>query len=227
MATEKQIAANWRNARKSTGPRSRAGKKRASGNSYRHGLSYGVAGAAAFAEHVDALAQKIAGRGADDITLEMARAIARAELDLVQIRRVKVALIARMSEFGELEVPNPLRTCRDVMRFLKSIDRGLPTPAPVPPSILLQNLSAQLRPCVGRCRNCSSLTVTRDAQPLDATGPVAKSPIEKCFSTINSCGTAKRSQFYVVFSIAWSSRHNKRRHRVSAGVEGDLATRLI
>jgi hypothetical protein len=64
------------------------------------------------------LAYKIAGRGADAVTLEIARSVARAEFELDQIRRFRVALIARMSEFGELEVPNPLRTCRDVMRFL-------------------------------------------------------------------------------------------------------------
>jgi hypothetical protein len=83
------------------------------------------------------LAQKIAGRGADAGTLEIARSIVRAELDLVQIRRAKVALIARMSEFGELEVPNPLRTYRDVMRFLTSLDRGQPLSltVPVPPSM--------------------------------------------------------------------------------------------
>jgi hypothetical protein len=31
-----------------------------------------------------------------------------------------------MSEFGELELSNPLRTRRDVVRFLTSLDRGLP-----------------------------------------------------------------------------------------------------
>jgi hypothetical protein len=39
MASERQIAANRRNARKSTGPRSCAGMKRASRNAYRHGLT--------------------------------------------------------------------------------------------------------------------------------------------------------------------------------------------
>jgi hypothetical protein len=39
MASERQIAANRQNARKSTGPRSASGKKRASWNAYRHGLS--------------------------------------------------------------------------------------------------------------------------------------------------------------------------------------------
>ena len=137
MATEKQIAANRRNARKSTGPRSRAGKKRASRNSYRHGFSYGVAAADEFVKHVEALAQKIAGHGADAVALEIARWVARAELDLVQIRRAKVALIARMSEFGELEVPDPLRTGRNIVRFLTSIDRGRPLDlsVPVPPSV--------------------------------------------------------------------------------------------
>jgi hypothetical protein len=134
MATERQIAANRQNARKSTGPRSRAGRGRASRNAYRHGLSYGVAGAAEFGKHVEAWAQKIAGRGADAVTLEIARSIARAELDLVQIRRAKVAVIARMSEFGELDVPNPVRTRRDVMRFLTSLDRGLPVSLAVPVS---------------------------------------------------------------------------------------------
>jgi len=38
MATEKQIAANRANARLSTGPRTIAGKQRASRNAYRHGL---------------------------------------------------------------------------------------------------------------------------------------------------------------------------------------------
>ena len=135
MATERQITANRRNARRSTGPRSRAGKKRASRNSYRHGLSSGVAISAEFAKHVESLAQKIVGRGADAVSLEVARAVARAEFELAQIRRVRVALIARMAEFGEFEVPDPLRTCRDVIRSLTSIDRGRPCDLPTPPSV--------------------------------------------------------------------------------------------
>ena len=42
MATEKQIAANRRNAKKSTGPRTPAGKARASLNALRHGLRAGT-----------------------------------------------------------------------------------------------------------------------------------------------------------------------------------------
>jgi hypothetical protein len=87
------------------------------------------------AKHVEALAYKIVGPGANAITLEIARSVARAEFERAQIRRVKVALIARMSEFGELDVPD--LTSRDIMRALTSIDRGLALDlsVPVPPSM--------------------------------------------------------------------------------------------
>ena len=39
VLSEKQIAANRQNAKKSTGPRTISGKQRASRNSFRHGLS--------------------------------------------------------------------------------------------------------------------------------------------------------------------------------------------
>jgi hypothetical protein len=61
MASERQIAANRRNARKSTGPRSGAGMKRASRNAYRHGLILGITSTAALAKLLDKLARKIAG----------------------------------------------------------------------------------------------------------------------------------------------------------------------
>ena len=72
MASERQITANRRNARKSTGPRSGAGRKRASRNAYRHGLTC-ITSTAAFAKQLDKLARKIAGNTDDAITLERAR----------------------------------------------------------------------------------------------------------------------------------------------------------
>jgi hypothetical protein len=61
MASERQIAANRRNARKSTGPRSNAGMKRASRNAYRHGLTLSITSTAASAKQLDNLVRKIAG----------------------------------------------------------------------------------------------------------------------------------------------------------------------
>ena len=43
MATEKQIAANRANARRSTGPKTVAGKMASSRNAFRHGLSLALA----------------------------------------------------------------------------------------------------------------------------------------------------------------------------------------
>ena len=77
MATERQIAANRRNAGKSTGPRSGAAKKRASRNAYRHGLSLSLTSSAAIAKRLDALARKIAGNRKNEIILERARAAAQ------------------------------------------------------------------------------------------------------------------------------------------------------
>src|SRR5262249_56570008 len=88
-----------RNGRKSTGPRSGGGKKRASRNAYRHGLTLNITSTAAFAKQLDKLARKIAGNTDDAITLERARAIAQAELDLARVRRAQPALICRPALF--------------------------------------------------------------------------------------------------------------------------------
>ena len=117
MATERQIAANRRNAVKSTGPRFSAGKRRARRNSYRHGLSVAAAGRP----------EQVA------MILEQARSVAQAQLELIQIRRMRASLIQRMAEFGVLDTPDPLGTFRDLKRILKSIDRGLPLDLSVPP----------------------------------------------------------------------------------------------
>jgi hypothetical protein len=95
MASERQIAANRRNARNSTGPRSGGGKKRASRNAHRPGLTLSITSTAAFAKDLDKLVRKIAGDSEDAIVLERARAVAQADLELARVRRAKVALIER------------------------------------------------------------------------------------------------------------------------------------
>ena len=125
MASEWQIAANRRNARKSTGPRSGAGRKRASRNAYRHGLTLSISSTAAFAKQLDRLARKIAGDTEDEIVLERARAFAQAELELARARRAKIALIERASAFGELDPPQ--LTATRIIRHLNALLRGRET----------------------------------------------------------------------------------------------------
>jgi hypothetical protein len=131
MASERQIAANQRNARKSTGPRSGAGKKRASGSAYRHGLTMNITSIAAFAKRLDKLARKIAGNTDDAITLERARAIAQAELELARVRRAQIALFERASAFGELDPPRLFRSVTQIIRTINALDRGSFLPEPV------------------------------------------------------------------------------------------------
>lgn len=106
MATAHQIAANRRNAQRSTGPRSRAGRKRSSRNSFRHGLAAGIIGDAECIKRVDRLAGEIAGGTTDIIIIGCARTMAQAEFDLAQVRRVKLALMSRSVLFGGFETPD-------------------------------------------------------------------------------------------------------------------------
>jgi hypothetical protein len=124
MATERQIAANRRNAGKSTGPRSRAGKKRARQNAYQHGLTTSPHDSATVAKQVERLAREIAGNTDNEIVLQHAREAAQAEIDLARVRRVKVAFIERASAIGTLDRPQIFNSVREASRFLNSIGRG-------------------------------------------------------------------------------------------------------
>ena len=128
MASERQIAANRRNACKSSGPCSGAGKNRSSRNAYRHGLTASIPSTAAFAKQRYKLAREIAGNTEDPILLERARAVAQAELDLARVRRAKVALIERACAFGKLDPPRVLSSLTRIVRLLNTIDRGRPIP---------------------------------------------------------------------------------------------------
>jgi hypothetical protein len=124
MTSDRQIAANRRNARRSTGPRSGAGRKRSSRNSFRHGLAAGLTVTAERIKHIEQLARNIAGDSTDIVTLECARTIAQAEFDLAQIRQAKLALISRVIAFGEVKGPPASHVIREGKRFFKALDRG-------------------------------------------------------------------------------------------------------
>src|SRR3954453_23913311 len=123
MATERQIAANRANASKSTGPRSRAGRKRAAGNATVHGLTANLLSSATLAEQVEKLAREIAGSVENAILLKYARDAAYAEIDLARVRRIKDALIERVSAIGTLDRP-VYENVRGVRKILDMIGRG-------------------------------------------------------------------------------------------------------
>jgi hypothetical protein len=117
MATERQLAANRANARNSTGPRSASGKKRASRNALKHGLSTSMSGAAVTRE-IEALARQIAGNPEDRLRMAAARDAAEAQLDLARVQRVGVAFIERIAAFGRLEKRKLFRTIVDETAFM-------------------------------------------------------------------------------------------------------------
>ena len=135
MDNQKRAEANRRNARKSTGPRSSAGKKRASGNSYRHGLSLTLRPNDVAAKKLEKLARKIAGGIKSEVILQHARDAAYAEFELARIQKVKVALIELVSAFGSIEAPRPLGFATQQFRSLLLMSEGKALfPAPVDPS---------------------------------------------------------------------------------------------
>jgi hypothetical protein len=128
MVSDRQVAANRLNARKSTGPRSGGGKKRAGRNAYRHGLSLRISSIATFTREVERLARKIVAER--EVTLERARAVAEAEHDLARVRRAKIVLIKRAQALGALDC-SPSETCvptlrQDPQQAAEAIRRVLP-----------------------------------------------------------------------------------------------------
>jgi hypothetical protein len=105
MATEKQIAANRANAQKSTGPKTAAGRPKSGRNAFRHGLSLPMEIDGDVSTKIEALVEALASNNPDtDRQLAIAE-IAQAQLELLQIRKVRAQMLAGTKlEEGDLKV---------------------------------------------------------------------------------------------------------------------------
>ena len=102
MASEKQIAANRANAKKSTGPKSVAGKERSSRNSIKHGLS-GLTTRSSPAAARNAI---VAALGIEEVTEKQLMAavdFASAQSELLQIQAVRAAQWSRVGLNVEID----------------------------------------------------------------------------------------------------------------------------
>jgi hypothetical protein len=204
MASEQQITANRRNARKSTGPRSLAGKRRAGNNAYRHGLAAKIQTSDRFANEVDRLARKIAGGRDSPIALAYARSAAEASLDLARVRAMKVALIECLTAFGALDPRPEFKPLEIAWLYLKAA--GLPThgiraPKPIDPAVPLPSQEPE--------RSAEAL---RRALPelvkLDRYEGRALSRRDRAIQQLNNLrllnktNLAKRTQYCLAFSKA-------------------------
>ena len=120
MASERQIAANRRNASKSTGPQTDGGKKRASRNAFRHGLAAHIILSDAVGKQVEEFARSIAGDTESPIKLAYAHTAAEAELDLARVRRAKAALIERVARPGHIDPPEACSKTRRLGLYPRS-----------------------------------------------------------------------------------------------------------
>jgi hypothetical protein len=94
MSSERQIAANQKNAKKSTGPRSEAGREASRSNARRHGLAIAIETDPAFQDDIEKLAKALSLSQNVD---EHARDAARAELDLMRIRKIRTSLFEKLA----------------------------------------------------------------------------------------------------------------------------------
>jgi len=94
MASERQLAANRRNAKKSRGPTSDAGKRRSRDNALRHGLATSLNCDPLLRADVERMAQ-IVSRGCNEANITLgAQHAAEAEIDLLRISKIRVSIYA-------------------------------------------------------------------------------------------------------------------------------------
>jgi hypothetical protein len=97
MPSDRQIAANRNNAKKSTGPRSEAGREASRRNARRHGLAIAIGADPAFHDDVEKLAKALSLSSGMQNVDERAREAAGAELDLLRIRKIRASLFETLS----------------------------------------------------------------------------------------------------------------------------------
>lgn len=95
MTSSAKITSNRANARASTGPNSKAGRRRAARNALRHGLSTSIDHDPNVSKQVDKLAREIAGPDATSEVQEFARRIAQAQIDLHRVRLARHQFLSR------------------------------------------------------------------------------------------------------------------------------------
>jgi hypothetical protein len=102
-SSDRKIAANRENAKKSTGPQSESGQRRSRRNARRHGLAIDVGSDPSFRADIEMLAKVISSAWEGHDVEELGREGAAAEIDLLRIRKIRAALFNTLFE-GKQEI---------------------------------------------------------------------------------------------------------------------------
>jgi RNA polymerase-interacting CarD/CdnL/TRCF family regulator len=131
VASERQILANRRNAQKSKGPKTVAGKKRSSQNAYKYGLSLPMRNVQS-CKQLEELLQLFEG-GSDPEIRGLAERAADAEADLARVRKVKTTVLERAlmqrgnrAEHDLLDSARPLLEGEEEQTFVNAVQHILP-----------------------------------------------------------------------------------------------------
>jgi hypothetical protein len=95
MTSPAKIAANRRNARRSTGPRSAAGKGRARRNAFRHGLATPASLDHVTMDRIDDLVFALTRDFPSKLEHELATLAAEAQAEIERVRQAKVSMVNR------------------------------------------------------------------------------------------------------------------------------------
>jgi hypothetical protein len=114
LASEKQIAANRRNAKKSTGPKTAAGRLTSSRNSFRYGLSLPLTFDASELAKADRMLQMLVPDPADEERVQAATEMVLAELVLTRVGAIRTTMLAEL---------DPASGDFDDLRRLTALDR--------------------------------------------------------------------------------------------------------
>ena len=96
MTTERKIAANRKNAKKSTGPQTRCGKDRTRRNAIRHGLSSTNLDNPGICNQVDRIVKMMCGERPGILLYDQAVVIAESQILLARVRALRTDFIERM-----------------------------------------------------------------------------------------------------------------------------------
>ena len=97
MTSPAKIAANRRNARRSTGPHSAAGKARARRNAFRHGLTTPASLDHVAMDRIDNLVDALTIDHHSQLQFQLATVAAEAQAEIERVRQTKVNLVNRAS----------------------------------------------------------------------------------------------------------------------------------